>query len=145
MEVSWVQSHHDVMAIHEQLLTAALTAVSEKLGEQLTTTLGITVTPPTTPFPKVTLAEARALVKEDGYEIPRSDGDLDQRQNGDYRPSSKNETVTILFLSPTTTPQLGRSITCVTKTTRPLTNSYDLLYRGVEISTVLNVNTASTS
>ena len=135
MEVSWVTSHHDVMALHEQLLTHALTTVSEKLGSTIHETLDITVTPPTTPFPRVTLAQAREMVAADGYEIPRADGDLD--------PEAERR------LSSLIKEQHGHDFVFVTDydtTIRPfyhmrhadnpaLTNSYDLLYRGVEIAT----------
>jgi aspartyl-tRNA synthetase len=135
MEVSWVTSHHDVMALHEQLLTHALTTVSEKLGSTIHETLDITVTPPTTPFPRVTLAQAREMVAADGYEIPRADGDLD--------PEAERR------LSSLIKEQHGHDFVFVTDydtSIRPfyhmrhadnpaLTNSYDLLYRGVEIAT----------
>jgi len=121
--------------MHEALLTSALSTVAEKLGSKIETTLGLTVTPPTTPFPRVTLAEARDLVKSDGYEIPRADGDLD--------PEAERR------LSAIIKERDGHDFVFVTdydSTIRPfyhmrhadnpeLTNSYDLIYRGVEIST----------
>ena len=135
MEVSWITSHHDVMAMHEQLLTTALTTVAETLGEEITNTLGISVTPPTTPFPKVTLAEARELVRADGYEIPRTDGDLD--------PEAERRLSAIIkerdghdFVFVTDYDTSIRPFYHMRHADNPsLTNSYDLLYRGVEIST----------
>ncbi len=135
MEVSWVTSHHDVMDMHEQLLTHALTTVSESLGNEITTSLGITITPPTTPFPRVTLAEARQLVKADGYEIPREDGDLD--------PEAERRLSAIIkerdghdFVFVTDYDTKIRPFYHMRHADNPgLTNSYDLLYRGVEIST----------
>jgi aspartyl/asparaginyl-tRNA synthetase len=135
MEVSWVKSHLDVMVMHESLLSHALTEVHTRLGDTIESTLGVTVTPPATPFPRVTLAEARALVAADGYEIPRADGDLD--------PEAERR------LSAIIKQQHGHDFVFVTDydtSIRPfyhmrheddptLTNSYDLIYRGVEIST----------
>jgi aspartyl-tRNA synthetase len=135
MEVSWVTSHHDVMALHEQLLTHALTTVSESLGEEITNTLGITVTPPTTPFPRVTLAEARELVKADGYEIPRADGDLDpeaeRRLSAIIKERDGHDFVFVTDYDTTIRPFYHKRH----EDNPALTNSYDLLYRGVEIST----------
>jgi nondiscriminating aspartyl-tRNA synthetase len=135
MEVSWINSHHDVMAMHEQLLTRALTEVSEKLGEDITNTLGITVTPPTTPFPRVTLAEARQLVNADGYEIPRADGDLDpeaeRRLSAIIKDRDGHDFVFVTDYDTTIRPFYH-----MRHSDNPaLTNSYDLIYRGVEIST----------
>ena len=135
MEVSWVTSHHDVMALHEQLLTHAFTAVSSTLGEEITNTLGITITPPTTPFPKVTLAEARELVKADGYEIPRADGDLDpeaeRRLSAIIKERDGHDFVFVTDYDTTIRPFYHMRH----EDNPTLTNSYDLLYRGVEIST----------
>jgi aspartyl-tRNA synthetase len=135
MEVSWISSHHDVMAMHEALLTEAITMVAEKLGSDIEATLGITVTPPTTPFPRVTLREARELVKADGYEIPRADGDLD--------PEAERRLSAIIkdkhghdFVFVTDYDSSIRPFYHMRHADNPgLTNSYDLIYRGVEIST----------
>lgn len=135
MEVSWVTSHHDVMDMHEQLLTHALTTVADKLGDDITSTLGLVVTPPTTPFPRVTLAEARELVKADGYEIPRADGDLDpeaeRRLSAVIKDTHGHDFVFVTDYDTGIRPFYHRR-----HADNPeLTNSYDLIYRGVEIST----------
>src|SRR5690606_5535483 len=67
-EISWVESHEDVMAMHEALLVAGLTAVKEKYGEQILALFDVEVTVPTTPFPRIPLAEAKRIVAERGYE-----------------------------------------------------------------------------
>ena len=135
MEVSWIDSHHDVMAIHEELLTAGIHAVVEKHGEALQERFGFVPAVPTAPFPRVSLAEAREMVKTDGYTIPREDGDLD--------PEAERR------LSALVEKKFGSDFVFVTDydtTIRPfyhmrhdddqaLTNSYDLLYNGTEIST----------
>ena len=135
MEVSWIDSHHDVMAIHEELLTEGIRAVVEKHGEAIEERFGFVPAEPTTPFPRVSLAEAREMVKADGYTIPREDGDLD--------PEAERR------LSALVKEKFGSDFVFVTDydtTIRPfyhmrhednqaLTNSYDLLYNGTEIST----------
>lgn len=135
MEVSWITSHHDVMAMHEALLTHALGQVHEKLGDPIQSTLGVSISVPTTPFPRVTLAEARSLVAESGYEIPRADGDLD--------PEAERRLSAIIaerhghdFVFVTDYDTSIRPFYHMRHADNPgLTNSYDLLYRGVEIST----------
>ncbi|MDQ1513505.1 MAG: hypothetical protein QOC59_1347, partial [Microbacteriaceae bacterium] len=77
MEVSWVDSHEDVMAIQEELLVAGLTAVREKHGEDLERLFGVTVTVPERPFPRIPLAEAKEIVAREGYVVPRADEDMD--------------------------------------------------------------------
>ena len=43
IEVSWIESHEDVMAIQEQLLHTAISAVKEKHGEEIQKHFGIEV------------------------------------------------------------------------------------------------------
>lgn len=134
-EVSWIDSHEDVMTLHENLLIAGLTAVKEKHGEQIKELFDVEVTVPTAPFPRIPLAEAKRIVAERGHIIDRNDDDLDpegERQISAYA----KETYGHEFVF----------ITDYASSIRPfyhmrhadnddLTNSYDLLFNGVEIST----------
>ncbi len=134
-EISWIDSHEDVMSMHEQLMVAGITAVKEKHGEQLKEAFGIELEVPTTPFPRIPLAEAKRIVAERGYEIPRTDEDMDPEGERRIAAYVKEE--------------FGHDFVFVTdyaSSIRPfyhmrhaddptLTNSYDLIYNGVEIST----------
>ncbi|MFT4028281.1 MAG: aspartate--tRNA(Asn) ligase [Protaetiibacter sp.] len=134
-EISWVSSHEDVMAMHEQLLVAGLAAVKEKHGTEIEEAFGISVAVPSTPFPRIPLAEAHRILASRGYQVPRADGDLDPE--GERR------------LAEYVAEQYGHEFVFVTdyaSNIRPfyhmrhaddagLTNSYDLLMGGVEIST----------
>jgi len=134
-EMSWIGSHEDVMAMHEQLLVAALTAVQEKHGAEIEAAFGVPVTVPSLPFPRIPLAEAHSILEQRGYTVPRADGDLDPE--GERR------------LAEYVREQYGHEFVFVTDYAtgiRPfyhmrhaddptLTNSYDLLFNGTEIST----------
>src|SRR5690606_39164084 len=76
-EISWVESHEDVMKMHEELLVAGISAVVEKHGEAIQLTFERELTVPSQPFPRITLAEAHQLLEENGYTVPREDGDHD--------------------------------------------------------------------
>ncbi|MBF0672123.1 MAG: aspartate--tRNA(Asn) ligase [Salinibacterium sp.] len=134
-EISWISSHEDVMKMHEELLVAGITAVKEKHGEAILEHFGIDLQVPSTPFPRIPLAEAKRIVAERGYEVPRHDDDMDpegERQIAAY-----------------VKEQFGHDFVFLTdyaSSIRPfyhmrnaqdaaLTNSYDLVYNGVEIST----------
>lgn len=134
-EMSWVNSHHDVMDMHEQVVVAGITAVVEKYGAQIHTEFGIELTVPTTPFPRVTLAKAREIVAAGGYEIPRADGDLDpeaERRLSAYIQETEGHP----FVFVTDYDSSIRPFYHKRHEDNPaLTNSYDLLFRGVEIST----------
>ena len=134
-EISWIDSHEDVMQLHEDLLVAAFTAVKAKHGEEVLALFGVEVTVPTTPFPRIPLAEAKEIVKSRGYEVPRDDDDMDpegERQIAAYVAETYGHEFVFL--------------TDYASSIRPfyhmrhegdasLTNSYDLIFNGTEIST----------
>ena len=134
-EISWVDSHEDVMAMHEAVIVAGLTAVKDKHGEAIQTAFGVEVTVPAQPFPRISLADAHEILKGRGYTVPRADGDLD--------PEGERQ------LSAYVKEEFGHEFVFVTDYftgIRPfyhmrhegnpeLTNSYDLLFNGTEIST----------
>ena len=134
-EMSWVDSHHDVMAMHEQVLVAGISAVVEKYGTQIAEVMGVELSVPSTPFPRVTLQEAREIVAAGGYDIPRADGDLDpeaERRLSAYI----EETHGHPFVFVTDYDTSIRPFYHMRHADNDaLTKSYDLLFRGTEIST----------
>ncbi len=134
-EISWIESHEDVMQLHEELLVAGFTAVKEKHGEQISELFGIELEVPSRPFPRIPLAEAKRIVAERGYEIPRADDDMDpegERQIAAY----VKETFGHDFVFLTDYASSIRPFYHMRNAEDDsLTNSYDLIYNGVEIST----------
>lgn len=134
-EFSWIDSHEDVMELHEELMVAGLAAVKEKHGEAIHKLFGIEVEVPSRPFPRIPLAEAKEIVKERGYEVPRADADMDpegERQIAAYAKEKFGHD--FVFLT-----DYASSIRAFYHMRHEgdaeLTKSYDLIYRGVEIST----------
>ena len=134
-EVSWIDSHEDVMRLHEDLIVAGFTAVKAKHGEQIKELFGIDIVVPSTPFPRIPLAEAKRIVAERGYEVPRHDDDMDpegERQISAYvKEVFDHEFVFLTDYASSIRPFYHmRHADDAT-----LTNSYDLIFNGVEIST----------
>jgi len=135
VEISWIDSHEDVMAFEERWLAFVLAAVAEVHGEQIERTFHTEPVVPAVPFPRVTLREAKQLLREHGHEPPGEDGDLDP-------PSER-------ALSAIVAQEHGHEFAFVTDyptTVRPfyhmrhvedqgLTKSFDLLWRGIELTT----------
>ncbi len=134
-EMSWIDSHEDVMRMHEELLVAAFTAVKERHGDEITELFGIDLQVPTTPFPRIPLAEAKQIVADRGYVVPRADADMDPE--GERRISEYvRETYGHDFVFLTDYASSIRPFYHMRHPDDPgLTNSYDLIYNGVEIST----------
>jgi aspartyl-tRNA synthetase len=134
-EISWIDSHEDVMTLHENLIVAGFQAVKEKHGEQIEELFGVEVTVPSTPFPRIPLAEAKRLVAERGYEVPRHDDDMDpegERQISAYvKETYGHEFVFLTDYASSIRPFYHMRH----EGDASLTNSYDLIFNGVEIST----------
>ncbi|MDA8718980.1 aspartate--tRNA(Asn) ligase [Aquiluna sp.] len=135
MEMSWIDSHEDVMSFQEELMVKAITAVKEKHGERIKELYEIDIEIPSTPFPRIPLAEAHEIIEKRGYKVPRTDGDLDPEGERQISQYAKEE--------------LGHEFVFLTdypKHIRPfyhmrhegndaLTKSYDLIWKGTEITT----------
>jgi nondiscriminating aspartyl-tRNA synthetase len=135
VEISWIDSHEDVMAFEERWLAHVLATVKEAHGEQIEATFGSEVVVPALPFPRVTLEGAKEMLREHGHEAPGAGHDLDP-------PSER-------ALSEIVKQQHGHEFAFVTDyptTVRPfyhmrhadqptLTKSFDLLWRGIELTT----------
>jgi aspartyl-tRNA synthetase len=135
VEIAWVESHEDVMAFEEAWLAHVLAAVKEAHGEQIEATFGVELVVPPLPFPRVTLEHAKEMLREHGHEPPGVGHDLDP-------PSER-------AFSALVKEQHGHEFTFVTDyptTVRPfyhmrhehdqtLTRSFDLLWRGIELTT----------
>jgi len=135
MEMSWIDSHEDVMSFQEELMVKAITAVKQKHGERIKELYEIDIEIPSTPFPRIPLAEAHEIIEKRGYKVPRTDGDLDPEGERQISQYAKEE--------------LGHEFVFLTdypKHIRPfyhmrhedndaLTKSYDLIWKGTEITT----------
>jgi len=133
-EISWIDSHEDVAAMQEELLQTALQAVKDRHGDEIKELFDIDVVVPSLPFPRIPLAEAREIVKSRGYEIPRTDGDLDPE--GERQISAHVlETYGHEFVYITDYHPEIRAFYHMRDPETGLTKSYDLLYKGVEITT----------
>nr|WP_199245896.1 aspartate--tRNA(Asn) ligase [Leifsonia sp. AG29] len=134
-ELSWIDSHEDVMKVHEELLVAGFTAVKEKHGEEIEALFGVEVTVPSTPFPRIPLAEAKRIVAEGGYEVPREDDDMDpegeRRISAYVKEQYGHEFVFLTDYAASIRPYYHMRY----EENPSLTKSYDLIFNGVEIST----------
>ncbi|SDG76621.1 aspartate--tRNA(Asn) ligase [Microbacterium pygmaeum] len=133
-EISWIDSYDDVARMQEELLAFAIGAVADKHGAEIEELFGVTVVAPTVPFPRIPLAEAHEIVTARGYDIPRTDGDLDPEGERQISAHVK-EAFGHDFVFITDYPHEIRAFYHMRDAETGLTKSYDLLYNGVEITT----------
>lgn len=134
-ELSWIDSHEDVMEIHEELIVAGLTAVKEKHGEEIQKLFGVDLQVPSRPFPRIPLTEAKEIVKARGYEIPRADADMDPEGERQIAAHVKEEFGSDFVFVTDYDVSIRPFYHMRSEENPELTKSYDLIYRGTEIST----------
>jgi aspartyl-tRNA synthetase len=135
MELSWIDSHEDVMAVEERWLAHVLAAVVETHGEAIRETFGTELIVPTVPFPRVTLAEAKEMLSAAGHDVPGAGYDLD--------PAGERALSALIaerhgheFCFVTDYPAGVRAFYHMRHEDDPsLTKSFDLLWRGIELTT----------
>jgi nondiscriminating aspartyl-tRNA synthetase len=135
VEISWIDSHDDVMVFEEMWLTHVLAVVKETHGQEIEATFDTELIVPTLPFPRVTLEQAKELLREQGHEAPGPEHDLD--------PPSERALSAIVkekegheFAFVTDYPTSVRPFYHMRYADRPtVTKSFDLLWRGIELTT----------
>lgn len=134
MELAWTTSHEDVMAFEEKWLAYAIGEVARVHGEEIREIFGVDVVVPQVPFPRITLSEGRKVLAERGHVISHKD-DLDpegERMLSDYILEKFGHE----FVFVTDYPADVRAFYHMRHPDDPqLTMSFDLLYKGVEVTT----------
>ncbi len=134
-EISWVESHHDVMDFEQRWLRKVIVAVKKRHGDEIRARTGTEVNVPALPFPRVTMTEAYEILAGEGWSAEARPGDIDaegerllaawvQRERGhefvfvtDYGEAIRP------FYHMRSEPGAGS------------TRSFDLLWKGLEITT----------
>lgn len=136
VEISWVDSHEDVMQVEERWLRHVLQAVKEEFGDEIKAAFGADVVVPELPFPRVTMAEAYEILDSMGHRIERGEkGDLDPEGERllcrNFKEKTGHE-----FVFVTEYPSIVRAFYHMRPYGKPsLTKSFDLLWKGLEVTT----------
>lgn len=132
VEMAWIDSPEDVMALAEQLLHRVMLEVSARHGAAITDAFGVGVEVPALPFPRCTLAQAWEVVRAAGH--PGGKGDLDragERLLGEQVARQHGHQ----FVWITDYPEPTRPFYHMRSADgSPLTRSFDLLWNGVEVA-----------
>ena len=136
MEISYIESHDDVMKSLESQLNYVYTRVKELHGAAIQELFGVELQPPSLPFPRISMAQALAILKEVGYQLPpEKKGDVDpggERALADW--VKKNHNHDFFFLIDW--PIAVRPFYHMRHSDNPaLTKSFDLIASGTEIVT----------
>jgi aspartyl-tRNA synthetase len=135
-EISWIDSHEDIMALLENMLQYAYQKVKDVHGDEIKERLGVDLQVPTLPFPRIPMAEAHKILKSVGYTVPADKkGDLDpggERAIAQWVKEKYNHD----FVFITDWPISVRPFYHMRYDDQPeITKSFDLIASGLEITT----------
>ncbi len=134
MEMSFIESHHDIMDMEEKLLVEIITKVNEKYGKEIKEVFSREIPVPVTPFPKILFSEAKQILKDKGI-MSEKQADMsaeEERMIGEYIKEKYHHEFVFLIDYPIE----GRPFYHKRhEDNNKLTKSFDLLWNGLEITT----------
>ncbi len=135
LEFSYIDSYQDVMDMEAKLLTHMLGEISQRFGSRIKETFGTDVIVPTLPFPTIDLADLyEELEKKYGYTVDESEkGDLTTwAEQLSYRWVRQTYGHEFLFV---TGFDAEKRAFYHMRNENGVPMGYDLIWRGVEITT----------
>lgn len=133
IEISWIDSVEEVMDMEENVLKYALSKVKEKYGEEIKKHFKSEIGDLSVKFPRITFKEAKEILKEKYHYIGEKEEDFERKEEMLLCKYAK-EKYNSDFIFVTKFPFSARPFYHMLDE-NGLTESYDLLYRGVEITT----------
>ncbi len=133
VEVSWIDGFEDVMDMEEAVLKYAIDRVKDTYGEKIEKTFGVKLTDTSVKAPRFTFKEAKEILKQQFHYTSEREDDFERKEE--------------MLLCKYVKEKYNSDFVFVTKfpfSARPfyhmldeegLTESYDLLFKGVEITT----------
>lgn len=131
-EISWIDSVDDVMDSEEAWIKYFMMALKEKYGEKIKETFHIEVSDVTNPFPRINFYEAKKIIQEQFHYTGEQKEDLDRHEEELISKYAKDKYKSD-FVFITNYPYSARSF-YVMKDENGVTQTYDLIFKGVEIT-----------
>jgi aspartyl-tRNA synthetase len=129
-EMSWIANEEEVMAMIETIIDHVLNGLKEKGAKQLAI-LGKEITVPARPYPMLTYSECLKMVNENGLPLKEGDdlGTEGEKIIGDIMMAKGCDLYFIIEY-----PEEAKPFYIMEKDGTPYSFSFDLDYRGQEIS-----------
>lgn len=131
-EISWIDSYNDVMDEEEAWIKYFMTKLKEKYGDRIKEVFNVEVSDVSNKFPRITFEDAKKIIKEEYKYNGEKEDDLDRHEEELMCKYSK-EKYNSDFVFITNFPYSARSF-YVMKDESGVTQTYDLLFKGVEIT-----------
>ncbi|MBI2047492.1 aspartate--tRNA(Asn) ligase [Candidatus Pacearchaeota archaeon] len=133
MEVSFVNSHEDVMKVEEEWIAYFISRIKEEYGEEIKKVFGVDIIIPKIPFPKLTMEETQKMLRKEGYNGSYDDLNADGE---DLLFEIIKKKFNHEFIFVTEYPWSARPFYHMKKEgKKDITKSFDLIWKGTEVTT----------
>ena len=133
IEMSFIESHHDLMDEEERMIVAMFKLIKEKYGDDIRRDYGQEVIVPAIPFPRLTLREAKNILFGFGITGERGEDLSPDEERAISQYVQEHHGHEFVFIHDW--PASARAFYSMKLESYPtLTKSFDLLYKGIEIT-----------
>ncbi|MGI6392207.1 MAG: aspartate--tRNA(Asn) ligase [Candidatus Izemoplasmatales bacterium] len=132
-EMSWIDSHHDVMDLEEAVCKHVEKRLRETLGTELRETFKIVFKEELPAFPRIPFYDAKQIIKDKYHYIGEKEHDFDRKEEeliGQYASEKFHSDYVFIIDYPFAARPFYHMLD-----DNGLTKSFDLLYKGIEITT----------
>ncbi|QLY39427.1 aspartate--tRNA(Asn) ligase [Hujiaoplasma nucleasis] len=133
-EISWIKSHHEVMDLEEAKLVHVMKSLKEKLTVDFKEIFKKEIQIPSEKFPRIPFLEAKQIIQEKYKYFGEKPYDFDRKEEElicMYAKKNLNSDFVFIIDYPFQARPFYHMLDENTK----LTKSFDLLYKGIEITT----------
>jgi len=133
-EISWIKDHHEVMDLEEEKLIEVMKRLKDDIGEEFKTIFKKEIQIPTKAFPRIPFLEAKQIIQNQYKYFGEKSYDFDRREEELIcLYAKKNIDSDFVFIIDY--PFEARPFYHMLDEETKLTKSFDLLYKGIEITT----------
>ncbi len=132
-EISWINSVEDVMDMQEEWIKYFLNKLRETYGNEIKETFNVEISNTDVNFPRITFTEAKKLLKDKYNYVSEKNDDFERREEEllcEYALEQYNSDFMFVTKFPKSARPFYHNIDEF-----GFSNSYDLLFKGVEITT----------
>ena len=133
VEMSYIDSYEDVMDFEEKWIKYALDKLKEKYGEAIEKQFNVKISDTSIKIPRITFAEGKKILKEKFNYVGEREDDLERKEENllcEYAKKEYNSDFIFVTKFPFSARPFYHNLD-----ENGLTNSYDLLFKGIEITT----------
>lgn len=133
VEISWINSFEDIMDFQEEWIKYFMSAVNEKYGNDIKEKFNVELVNTSVKFPRITFSEAKEILEKEFNYIGSKTDDFERKEE-EYLSKYAKEKYNSDFIFVTKFPFSARPFYHMVDEDG-LTYSYDLIFRGLEITT----------